>query len=360
MSGLARALARGLGRDLAGVDFNRFPTRGALTDTFKQWVHVAVVDPAITLVANFSAIPAPPAPAVHRLTALVYTDRVRGHVRRFDRERCAMPRGRSALRFDGNELVVARGVHQLSIDEPALALRARLIMRPLAPPSVLHHLGAGLRGAFHWAVAPRLHASGVIEHAGRTYALAGAPGYRDRNWGSFCFGDLSWDWGYIAAPADGPPCSLVFARLMNAARTRIVEQELLVWWGDSLLASLRDRDLRFECTGAYDGPLATLPPALALCRPGRATDVPQTVTVHGRSSRGRIEVRFARAATARILVPNDVPNDVASDAPDDARNHARPGLTTIYESFGEASVVGRLDGRDLAVTGRGFFECVHA
>ena len=353
MIGLARALASGLGDDLAGVDFNRSPTSAALAHSFKQWVHVAVVDPAITLVANFSAIPAPPGPVAHRLTALVHAGDVRGHVRRFEPERCAMPRGRSALRFDGNELTVVRGVHRLSIDEPALALRARLTMRPVAPPSVLRHLG--VRGVFHWAVVPRLHAAGIIEHAGQTYALTDAPAYRDRNWGSFCFGDLSWDWGYIAAPAGGPPCSLVFARLMNAARTRIIEQELLVWWDRSLLASLRDRDLGFECSGAYDGPLTTVPPALALCRPGRATDVPQTVTVLGASSRGRIEVRFARAATARIIVPNDVPNDTRN-----VRNHARPGITTIYESFGEASIHGRLDDHELAVTGRGFFECVHA
>jgi len=344
MSRLADGLARQLRDDLSGLDFNRFPTSAALAGTFKQWVHVAIVDPSITLVANFSAIPTPSEPAVHRLTVLVHAGDIRGHVQRFDRASCAMPYGRSALRFAGNELTVARGVHRLSIDEPALALRARLTMRAVAPPSVLHHLGAGSHGVFHWAVEPRLCASGVIEYAGRVYTLVDAPGYRDRNWGSFCFGDLAWDWGYIAAPAGGPPCSLVFARLMNAARTRIVEQELLVWWHDGLLASLRDRELRFGSTGAYDGPLATVPPALALCRPGRATDVPETVTVVGQSSRGRIEVRFARAATARIMVPND----------------ARPGITSIYESFGEATVTGRLDDRDLAVTGRGFFECVHA
>jgi hypothetical protein len=334
----------GTAHGLAALDFNRFPTGAALAATFKQWVHVAVIDPAITLIANFSAIPAASEPAVHRLTALVYTDRVRGNVRQYDRERCAMPKGRTALRFDRNELTVARGVHQLVIDEPALDVRARLTMHALAPPSVLHHLGTGARGAFHWAVVPRLRATGVIEHAGRAYLLAGAVAYRDRNWGSFCFGDLAWDWGYIAARADGPPCSLVFARLMNVARTRVLEQELLVWWDRALLASLRDRELRFEHTGAYDGPLTTVPPALALCRPGHATDVPEAVTVVGQSSRGRIEVRFARAATARIMVPND----------------ARPGITAIYESFGNASVIGRLDDRDLDVTGRGFFECVHA
>jgi hypothetical protein len=344
MSRLAPDHARSLAGGLTGVDFNRFPTSAALADTFKQWVHVAVVDPSITLVANFSAIPAPSEPAVHRLIALVYTGDVRGHVRRFDRESCAMPYGRSALWFGDNQLTVARGVHQLSIDEPALALRARLTMRGVAPPSVLHHLGAGGRGVLHWAVAPRLHATGTIEYAGRTYTLIDAPGYRDRNWGSFRFGDVSWDWGYITAPAGGPPCALVFARMMNAARTRIIEQEVLVWWGDSLLASLRDRELSFEHTGAYDGPLTTVPPALALCRPGRATGVPEAVTVVGQSSRGRIEVRFTRAATARIMAPND----------------ARAGITAIYESFGEAQVIGRLDDRDLAVTGLGFFECVHA
>lgn len=331
----------------AAADYNRFPTRPAAAGRFKQWVHVAVIDPAIRLVANFSAMAAAGG-TEHRLLVLVEDeddgDGVRGHARRFAPARCAMPAGRTTLRFDRNELTAAGDGHALSLDEPELALRARLTLYARAAPAVLHHLPLGAQRALHWSVVPRLSATGAIEHAGRVHAVVDAPAYRDRNWGSFCFGDVAWDWGYAAAPAGGPPGAIAFARLLDAARSRVIEQHVLVWWGDRLLASFRDREVALAGDGAVTGALPTVPPALALCRPGRATGLPEVVTVTGASSRGRIALRFTRRATARVLVPND----------------ARPGTTVLYESFGEVAATGRVDGEDIALAGTGLFECVHA
>lgn len=343
MTRAARDRVRQLVDDLAGGDFHRFPTSASAAATFKQWIHVAVLDPAVALVANFSAIPEAAGTAAHRLAVLALGDEVRGHVRRFPPAGCAMPAGRTHLRFGDSWLAASGDVHRLVLDEPALGLTARLALRAEALPSVLHHLPSGPGGTFHWAVVPRLVATGTIELAGRTHAVTGAPAYRDRNWGSFRFGDVSWDWGYAAA-VGGPPCAVVFARFLSAGRTRVAEQAILVWWRDRLLASFRGREVGFASAGAYSGPLVTLPPALALCRPGRATAVPETVTVTGRSARGDIELRFVRGSTARIIAPND----------------ARLGTTAIYESSGAVRVTGRIEGCDLDVRGPGFFECVHA
>jgi hypothetical protein len=271
-------------------------------------------------------------------------DRMRGQLREVPAERCAMPAGHTALRFDRNELTTTGDIHSLTLEEPDLALRARLSLRAVARPAVLHHRPLGADGVFHWAVVPRMVATGTIEVAGRTQALLDAPAYRDRNWGTSCFGDMAWDWGYATAPRGGPPCAIAFARTMDASRTRVIEQQVLVWWGGALLASFRDREVELACSGAFDGPLLTIPPALALCRPGRATGVPRTVTVVGASPRGRLELRFDRAATARIIVPSEV----------------RLGTSAIYESLGDVAVTGSVDGQDLAFTGRGLFECVHA
>jgi hypothetical protein len=324
------------------ADYNRFPTSTAAAGSFKQWIHLAVFDPEIALVANFSAVAARGG-TEHRLLTLVHAGDVRGHIRRFAAEDCALPAGRTALRFAHNELVAAGDCHTLSLDEPALGLRARLTLRAVAAPAVLYHLPLGAGRALHWAVVPRLTASGEIEYAGRRHAVIDAPAYRDRNWGSFQFGDIAWDWGYGAALAGGPPCAVAFARLMDASRSRVIEQHLLVWWGGALLASFRDREVELAGEGAYTGALPTLPPALALCRPGHATDVPEAVTVIAASSRGRFALRFTRAATARIVAPNE----------------SRLGTTVIYESFGAVTATGRVDGQDIAVAGRGLFECVH-
>jgi hypothetical protein len=325
------------------VDYHRFPTSTAAAASFKQWVHVAVIDPAIAVVANFSAIAAPSGNE-HRLVVLVHNDDVRGHVQRFAAERCAMPVGRTLLRFDRSALTTAGDGHELTLDVPALDLRAQLRLRAAAAPAVLHHLPLGTQRALHWSVTPRLTATGVIDHAGHRHQVIDAPAYRDRNWGSFYFGDVAWDWGYATGPAGGPPCTLAFARLLDASRSRALEQHLLVWWDGELLASFRDRELGFAFDGAFAGAMPTVPPALALCRPGRATGVPETVAVTAASSRGHLALRFARAATARILVPNE----------------SRLGTTALHESFGELTATGRVDGRDIELVGRGLFECVHA
>jgi hypothetical protein len=253
------------------------------------------------------------------------------------------PPGREVARFGAQTLCTRDDVHELALHEPALELRARLTLRAASETSVLHRRIASGEG-LHWAVTPRLLASGDVEVAGRRFAVESAPAYRDRNWGSFAFGDVAWDWGQLAAPADGPPCSLVFARLMNAARTRILEQHVLVWWDRSVLGSFRDRQVAFTSGQPYRGALPTIPPALALCRPGHATPVPEVVEIEAHSSRGELSIRFDREATARIMVPND----------------DRPGTTAIHESFGLVSANGHLDGREIAVAGRGIFECVHA
>lgn len=326
---------------MTGADFHRFPTRAAAAASFKQWIHVAVFDPAISVIANFSTIAEPAGPA-HRLAVLVYGDEVAGHVRRFEPGDCAMAPGRTALRFGASELVTAGDVHDLVLEDPALELRARLTLRAVTAPSVLHHLPVGA-GALHWAVVPRLVATGTVERAGRTHELAGAPAYRDRNWGSFRFGDVAWDWGHAAGAAGDAPCAVGFMRLLSAGRTRILDQAILVWWGDRLLASFRGAEVEIAAAGAFEGPVVTVPPALALCRPGHATGVPGAVTVTGRSSRGAIALRFARTRTARIIVPND----------------AGLGTTAIYESLGDAAISGRIEGRELTGAGPGVLECVH-
>jgi hypothetical protein len=187
-------------------------------------------------------------------------------------------------------------------------------------------------------------ANGTIVHGGRTYRVVDAPAYRDRNWGAFRFGELAWDWGYALADDPENPLAVVFARLMDATRTRLVQQEVLVWSGESFLASFRGAEVEFAPSGAARGPFPTIPAALALCRPGHASDVPERLAVTAASARGAIRVELERMATARIIVPNDV----------------GAGTAVLYESLGRIAVTGRADGCAIELAGRGFLECVHA
>jgi len=327
---------------LAEADLNRRPPR-AQRERFKQWVHATVATPELALVANFSTSFATGAPA-HRLTTLVFGDGVAGHSRAVPADACAVVPGRSAIRLGDSAIAPTAAGYALVVVEPRLALTAELELAPRAAASTLHNLRFAGGDVLHWSVVPRMVANGTITYAGRRHAVVDAPAYRDRNWGALRFGDVAWDWGYALADDPGSPFAIVFARLLDAARTRVVEQELLIWSGATLLASFRGAELEVVATGAARGPFPTVPAALALCRPGHASDVPEQLAITAASARGTIRVAFERLATARIVVPDD----------------AGVGTTAIYESLGRIAVSGSADGCAVALTGRGFLECVHA
>lgn len=321
---------------LVNADFNRRPPHDAVG--FKQWVHTTISARDISVVANFSAMPSP------QLTTLVYAGRVEGSVRRYSPDACRAPYGRSALRFGRDRCEETDGGFALAITEESLELVVDVHLTPLAAPSTLHNIRVGGGGTFHWCVIPRLVADGTIEHRGRVHTIDSAPAYRDRNWGTFKFGAATWDWGYVLPDDPACPHSVVFARMMDATRTRVLEQDVLVWAGDLLLGAFRDHEVELTARGALRGPFPTVPAGLALCRSGHASDVPREVTVRGRSAHRNVVVELVEVQTARVVVPDD----------------SGLGTTAIFESLGRANVSGCIDGVDVTMTGHSFLESVHA
>lgn len=312
------------------------------TTGHKQWVHATISSPQITLVANFSTLAGELEPC-HRLTTLVFTDSVVGNVQACAAEACRTAPWRSSIRFAASHMVDTGEGFELIVDEPALELRAELQLRALAHPSTLHNLRIG-GGVLHWAVVPRLLASGTIWHRGHAHEIVDAPAYRDRNWGAFDFGGVAWDWGYVLPDNRDCELAVVFARMLDVSRTRVFDQHALVWTGRSLLGSFRGGEITFVPDGRASGPFPTVPAVLALCRPGHASDIPQRLVVAAASARGRLAVEFTRTATARVLVPSD----------------AGLGTTAIHESLGRAYARGHIDGQPIELTGHGFVEAVHA
>jgi hypothetical protein len=334
---------RSLVATLGDYDVNRDPAAASSSAPFKQWIHMTVWDPAIALVVNFSALHGKGA-AQHRMTAIVYSDRgVAGHVRRIPSHECRMPPGRATVVFGSNCTRRFGADYELQVYEPALDLRVSLTLRAATQASTMQGVRVAGDSRLAWTVVPRLLASGTIQYDGRVHALARAPAYRDRNWGGFEFGELSWDWGY-ATEGGGGDRTVVFTRLLDRVRDRVLGQDVLVWSRQHLAAVFRDREVAFGARGRLKGPVETVPPALALCGPGEATDAPDGLDVAARSSRGRLRIAFDRRATARILVPND----------------ARVGVSSIYEGLGWCSVTGDVEGDRVEFTGHGFLESLHA
>jgi hypothetical protein len=311
--------------------------------SFKHWVHTTIACPDLTLAVNFSTLSAEREPTC-RLTTLIFGDAVRGHVRAFAAEDCRIAAGGSTMRFADSHVVETADRFELAVVEPALGLRVRARLQALTAGSTLHNLHLGGAGALHWSLVPRLAAHGTIEYAGRTYPLAGSPAYRDRNWGIFRFGEVAWDWGYVLPDDRTCPFAVVFARLLDRTRTQILDQGLLVWSGEELLSSFWTAHLALAANGRATGPFTTVPSALALCRPGVASDVPEQLRATAASSRGELVLEFTRAATARVLIPDD----------------RGIGVTAIYESLGRVAVTGCIDGEVVRIAGHGFVETVHA
>jgi hypothetical protein len=333
---------RELVRSLGDFDFNRAPSPSAAAAPFKQWVHTTVWHPEVTLVVNFSSVHRDREPE-HRLTSIVYTPSdVAGHVRRFAPGECRVPTGRATIVFGANRTSRLGDEYDVEIFEPELELRASLTLRAATHASTTQGVKLG-GGQLGWSVIPRLVARGTIQHAGQVHRIDDAPAYRDRNWGCFSFGELSWDWLYALPERSDAPWAVVVSRVTDRTRSAVWQQALLLWEGRDLLATFRDRDVSLCGANARTDAVTTVPAALSLCRPGHATDVPRSLEVEARSSRGELRLRFEAEAAARIVVPNE----------------ARLGVTPIHESLGRCTVSGIVEGEHVEFTGHGFLECLH-
>jgi hypothetical protein len=329
-----------IANSLAEFDFNRSPRRLARLGPFKQWSHTTVMHPQVAVMANFSSLYGRERPGQHQFALILFGPHVQGVIRRIDAERCHIPVGRGSLRFDRNEVVFDGSEYRLELSEPALRFTASIVLRASARASLLQNVCVGGGGFLNWAVVPRLLARGVVRVDGSSYELADVPAYRDRNWGTFAFGSVTWDFGYaIEERGDG---ALVFSRIMDRTRTRVLEQAVMVWGRGELLATFRDHELAFCCSGWATAPTLTIPPALRVCCPGSATDVPALLGVNAASARGSVEIAYKVDRIARVAVPND----------------SRHGLTLIHEAIGNVAVTGNVEGHRIRFEGPGFMECV--
>lgn len=333
-----------LARRLSRLDFNRItPTSSRVTST--EWTHLSVSTPEVTLVVNLSVEWLAGRPT-YRLISLLYGDEVRGHVRAFSSAECSMPGGGTSQRLGESSLGLIGSSYRLRLREPAIELEADLELTPSCKPSLTSNMRAGEGGMLNWLVLPRLLAAGEIRCAGKAWLLSGVPAYRDRNWGSAIFaGDFSWDWGYAIDERAEPALTLVFARLLDARRTRTLQQNLFLWQGDELLALFRDGAITIAERGsARFGRIPTFPRALALTSPGHATALPEGLTLSASAHAGVLCVHFRVRSLARILIPR----------------RGKQGISKVNEALGEYEVNGSVGGRPIVVRARGFFERVHA
>lgn len=327
------------------LDFNR--THGAgrgvgatVSRGAKEWVHMTVHHPEITLAINAGRFELD-ARSWDVTTLLAFGADDRGAMRATPAAPPAMLPGGTTVDMRGVTSRIASGAYRLDVDEPSAGVYARLVLEPVAPPSLLGRRRLASGDELNWVVVPHLRATGAIVTGSRLLECDRVPAYRDRNWGRFVFGpDTSWDWGYVLPEAADDGWAIVFGRLLDRSGNTL-DQSMLVWKGPRIAAIFRGSELDFVFRGTSPlAPSITVPPALALARPGKLTDVPARATVTARSSRGEIQLALTPTRIARIVTPGD----------DGA------GTSVIHEALSRIDVEGHFEGHAVRFSGTGFLE----
>jgi hypothetical protein len=331
-------------RLMRSLDFNR--THGARSTSdapvargAKEWVHMTVHHPEITLAINAGRFEVD-ARSWDVTTLLAFGEQDRAAMRATPAAAPAMRPGGPTVEMPGLTSRIDSGAYRLDIDEPAAGVAARLVLEPVAPPSLLGRRRLAGGDELHWVVVPHLRATGAIVYQNRLLECDRVPAYRDRNWGRFVFGrDTSWDWGYVLPDAaDG--WAIVFGRLLDRSGNTL-DQSMLVWKDRRIAAIHRASEITFEFQGTSTlAPSITVPAALALCRPGKITDIPARAIVTARSARGTIRLQLTPTRIARIVTPGD----------DGA------GTSVIHEALSRVDVEGSFEGEALDFSGTGFLE----
>jgi hypothetical protein len=318
----------------------------------KEWLHFCILADDLDLLVNFSLSDdvraGAPAGAEHaRLTVLVRGATWDGDVDGFEPAEVRVAGGLVDLDFGGNRCVFADGRYRLQVQlqERPVVIDAELVPRtvPALAPNIPLTDGPPL----HWAVVPRLAASGRVVVGGREHRFVEAPAYHDHNWGHFLWGqDMAWEWGFALPDGGAKPWSLAFVRLTNRARTHALAQGIFLWRGRRQHRVFREHDVRFDPERAFLAPSAVfkIPRIMALLSPDVPTDVPRGSTLVAAADGDTLECVFAGDDLAQVVVPAE----------------ASPGVTVINEVRGTMRVRGRVGGEPVVLDGRGIFEFLGA
>jgi hypothetical protein len=342
---MSLAIARAVGR----IDYvRRSPASLGGPGGHKEWLHFCLVAPDVDLLVNFSLSDdvraGHPAGAEHaRLTVLVRDGAWDGDVETFAAHDVRVRGGRIDLAFGRNVCRFADGRYHLSIALRDRPVAIDAVLEPRTLPALAPNIPLTDGPPLHWAVVPRLAATGRARIAGREHRFTDVPAYHDHNWGHFLWGqDMAWEWGF-ALPADGASAwSLAFVRLTNRARTHALAQGMFLWHGAQQARVFREHDVRFVPARGFLAPARVfkIPRVMALVSPDVPTDVPRASTLVAAADGDTLECRFVGHDLAQVVVPAE----------------ASPGVTVINEVTGTMTVRGRVRGEPVALDGRGVFE----
>jgi hypothetical protein len=176
----------------------------------------------------------------------------------------------------------------------------------------------------------------------REHRLVHATAYHDHNWGSFRWGkNFAWEWGYAAPDAPNNPFTLVFVRLCDRPHLTDLMRVMVLWRGSQQLRLFHSDEIEVWHEGFLRAKrVFKLPRTMGLVSPGDVTDVPKRFVARACRGNDRLALEFVTQDLAQVIIPND----------DDL------GVTIINEVAGQVSVVGKVAGEHVEISGSSIFE----
>lgn len=314
----------------------------------KEWHHFCILGPEIDLLVNFSLSDdirpgIAPGTELARLTLLVRTDKWDGDVELFPCEQVKVRGGCVDLTFGRNRLQFADGMYRVQVTLEDRPIDVDLELRPLTMPGMAPNIPLPDGPPLHWAIVPRLRATGRVCVAGREHQFSDVLAYHDHNWGHFLWGHaFSWVWGFSLPIEPQIPWSMAFVRLTNRIRTHALAQGLFLWkraWNHRVFLD-EDLELRMDSGYLRVARVLKIPRPMALLSPDVPTDVPRWVEMHARGDGDSLLYRFEAHDLAQVVIPSETDLSV----------------TIINEVTGKSSLHGKIRGETVAVEGRAICE----
>jgi hypothetical protein len=335
-------------------DHLRFtPSLAQQEPSFKEWTYFCVSTPEVDLLFTFTFLGRVDQPATHawppsRVVALARMSDGRwvGGVDEMAPDAVRATPGRVDIAMGACELRFSAGAYVINARLTSAAIEAHLRLRPLGLPVVGTSVRMGAAEPMRWIAVPRLETHGEVVIDGRRFDVSGAPAYHDHNWGAFSWGgDFAWEWGLILPARMHLPWTVVFSRISDRARQRVLSQAILVWRDHAYCRAFRDDEITVKESGLLrDGARLRIPRVMSLVEPATTADVPRTLVARAESGDDRLELRLGMLDFAEIALPNET---------------AELGTTLLCEARAEATVSGVIRGERFALQAPAILEMNH-
>jgi hypothetical protein len=333
-------------------DFWRMPRDRFRSAKYKEWSHFCVLAEKINVIVNFSLMARGASSdgetsEIPRVAILVrQSDGTwNGDVAQFSAESATTGDRATDLTIGNNCMRFYQGAYRVDAELECAKLSMRLCFYPVTRPAIASSVRLSGHERMRWLVVPRLIAGGELRVAGRDFAIQGAAGYHDRNWGKFSWGgDYSWEWATILPASLSIPWTLIYMRISDGGRNRVFSQGLMVWRRDRSARVFHGADMLVRQSGLLkQKQVLRVPRIVNLMVPGEARSIPRIIEIDGRAWADHITLKLRLEDFAEIGVPNDNPN----------------GLTLLSEATGRAEVTGRIGGESFDFLGNLLVEFNH-